>query len=112
MIAGAIHGKPIGGVVASSKKPKSKDEKKPVVPNGYVLDKNGIPYKKVANIQYTTFMLVYNVRTSYNTTATITGVLPNGTSIIYDGAYCINCYRWITYIANNGKTLYSNRRSR
>ena len=52
LIAGAIHGKPIGGVVASSKKPKSKDEKKPVVPNGYVLDKNGIPYKKrVANIQ-------------------------------------------------------------
>ena len=47
-----------------------------------------------------------NVRTSYNTTATITGVLPNGTSIIYDGAYCINGYRWITYIANNGKRRY------
>ena len=46
-----------------------------------------------------------NVRTSYNTTATITGVLPNGTSIIYD---CL-LHKWlslITYIANNGKRRY------
>lgn len=106
LISGAIHGKPIGGVVASSKKPKPKDEKKPVVPNGYVLDKNGVPYKKESGKYTVTTVKGNNVRTSYNTTATITGVLPNGTSIIYDGAYCINGYRWITYIANNGKRRY------
>ena len=46
LIAGAIHGKPIGGVVASSKKSKHKDEKSPAIPKGYELDKNGVPYKK------------------------------------------------------------------
>ncbi|MCL7543478.1 SH3 domain-containing protein, partial [Staphylococcus aureus] len=28
------------------------------------------------------------------------------TTITYDGAYCINGYRWITYIANSGQRRY------
>ena len=43
-----------------------------------------------------------NVRDGYSTNSRITGVLPN-TTITYDGAYCINGYRWITYIANSGQ---------
>ncbi|MEZ2051855.1 SH3 domain-containing protein, partial [Staphylococcus aureus] len=31
---------------------------------------------------------------------------PNNATIKYDGAYCINGYRWITYIANNGQRCY------
>ena len=33
-------------------------------------------------------------------------VLPNNATIKYDGAYCINGYRWITYIANSGQRRY------
>lgn len=106
LIAGAIHGKPIGGVVASEVKPPVKNEKNPPVPAGYTLDSKGVPYKKeqgnytVANVKGN------NVRDGYSTNSRITGVLPNNTTIMYDGAYCINGYRWITYIANSGQRRY------
>lgn len=47
-----------------------------------------------------------NVRDGYSTNSRITGVLPNNATIKYDGAYCINGYRWITYIANSGQRRY------
>lgn len=106
LIAGAIHGKPIGGVVASSKKSKHKDEKSPAIPKGYELDKNGVPYKKEKGNYTVTNIKGNNVRTSHNTHATITGVLPNGYTITYDGAYSVNGYRWITYINKSGKRRY------
>ena len=46
------------------------------------------------------------MRDGYSTNSRITGVLPNNATIKYDGAYCINGYRWITYIANNGQRCY------
>ncbi|HEG8618615.1 TPA: SH3 domain-containing protein, partial [Staphylococcus aureus] len=106
LIAGAIHGKPIGGLVAGNVKTSAKNKKNPPVPAGYTLDKNNVPYKKeqgnytVANVKGN------NVRDGYSTNSRITGVLPNNTTITYDGAYCINGYRWITYIANSGQRRY------
>lgn len=47
-----------------------------------------------------------NVRTAHNTKAKITGVLKNGESIIYDGAFAVNGYRWITYLNNDLKRRY------
>ncbi len=46
------------------------------------------------------------MRDGYSTNSRITGVLPNNATIKYDGAYCINGYRWITYIANSGQRRY------
>ncbi len=46
LIAGAIHGKPIGGVISSEVKTPVKNEKNPPVPAGYTPDKNNVPYKK------------------------------------------------------------------
>ncbi|MDQ7176778.1 SH3 domain-containing protein, partial [Staphylococcus chromogenes] len=44
-----------------------------------------------------------NVRKGYSLSSEITGVLANGQSITYDGAYVFNGYRWITYVSNNGR---------
>ncbi|REI16741.1 N-acetylmuramoyl-L-alanine amidase [Staphylococcus felis] len=103
LIAGAIHGKPINGLPASSKKVSTKNDKKPVVPTGYKLDKNGVPYKKERGKYTVTTVKGNNVRKGYNLNSEITGVLKNGQNIIYDGAYVFNGYRWITYMSKNGR---------
>lgn len=102
-LASAIHGKPIGGVVAGSKKPKPKTKPKQVCPPGYTYDKNGVPYKKETGRYTVTTVSGNNVRRAYTTKAEITGVLTNGQSITYDGAYVVNGYRWITYMSDRGR---------
>ncbi|EGQ3293761.1 N-acetylmuramoyl-L-alanine amidase [Staphylococcus pseudintermedius] len=102
-IAGAIHGKPIGGTAGGAKKAKPKQDKKPPVPTGYKLDKNGVPYKKEKGVYTPTTIKGNNVRKGYSLSSEITGVLANGQSVTYDGAYVINGYRWITYVSNNGR---------
>ncbi|HDE0811492.1 TPA: N-acetylmuramoyl-L-alanine amidase, partial [Staphylococcus aureus] len=106
LIAGAIHGKPIGGVVASNVKAPVKNDKNPPVPAGYTLDKNNVPYKKETGYYTVANVKGNNVRDGYSTNSRITGVLPNNATIKYDGAYCINGYRWITYIANSVQRRY------
>lgn len=46
LIAGAIHGKPIGGVVASKTKSYSQKDDVVAVPKGYKINDKGVPYKK------------------------------------------------------------------
>lgn len=46
LIAGAIHGKPIGGVVASKQKATHKKDDVVAVPKGYKINDKGVPYKK------------------------------------------------------------------
>ncbi|CAC6501660.1 TPA: N-acetylmuramoyl-L-alanine amidase [Staphylococcus aureus] len=106
LIAGAIHGKPIGGLVAGNVKTSAKNQKNPPVPAGYTPDKNNVPYKKETGYYTVANVKGNNVRDGYSTNSRITGVLPNNTTITYDGAYCINGYRWITYIANSGQRRY------
>ncbi|GAB5737549.1 SH3 domain-containing protein [Staphylococcus aureus] len=76
------------------------------MPAGYTLDKNNVPYKKETGYYTVANVKGNNVRDGYSTNSRITGVLPNNATIKYDGAYCINGYRWITYIANNGQRCY------
>lgn len=76
------------------------------MPAGYTLDKNNVPYKKETGNYTVANVKGNNVRDGYSTNSRITGVLPNNATIKYDGAYCINGYRWITYIANNGQRCY------
>ena len=76
------------------------------MPAGYTLDKNNVPYKKELVITQLPMLKGNNVRDGYSTNSKITGVLPNNATIKYDGAYCINGYRWITYIANSGQRRY------
>lgn len=102
-LASAIHGKPIGGTVAGNVKPVATTPKNPVCPAGYTLDKNGVPYKKEEGKYTATVIKGNNVRTGYSLKNAVTGVLKNGESIFYDGAYVVNGYRWITYISNNGR---------
>ncbi|MCT7423276.1 SH3 domain-containing protein, partial [Escherichia coli] len=73
---------------------------------GYTLDKNNVPYKKETGNYTVANVKGNNVRDGYSTNSRITGVLPNNATIKYDGAYCINGYRWITYIANSGQRRY------
>ncbi|MDN9015637.1 amidase, partial [Staphylococcus aureus] len=35
-----------------------------------------------------------------------TGVLPNTATFKFEGAFCINGYRWFTYFANSGQRRY------
>lgn len=77
------------------------------MPAGYTLDKNNnVPYKKEIGYYTVANVKGNNVRDGYSTNSRITGVLPNNATIKYDGAYCINGYRWITYIANSGQRRY------
>lgn len=107
LIAGAIHGSPIGGVVASKKKSSSKKLNVPkTIPSGYKLNNKGIPYKKEKGRYTVTTIKGNNVRTTYSDKAEITGTLPNGEEIIYDGAFAVNGYRWITYLNDDLKRRY------
>lgn len=106
LIAGAIHGKPIGGVVASKQKATHKKDDVVAVPKGYKINDKGVPYKKEKGRYTVSTIKGNNVRTAHNTKATITGVLKNGESIIYDGAFAVNGYRWITYLNNDLKRRY------
>ncbi|WP_192867694.1 SH3 domain-containing protein, partial [Staphylococcus aureus] len=65
-----------------------------------------VPYKKETGNYTVANVKGNNVRDGYSTNSRITGVLPNNATIKYDGAYCINGYRWITYIANSGQRRY------
>lgn len=65
-----------------------------------------VPYKKETGYYTVANVKGNNVRDGYSTNSRITGVLPNNATIKYDGAYCINGYRWITYIANSGQRRY------
>lgn len=103
LLAGAIHGKPIGGQPASSKKATSKVTNNIPCPAGYTIDKDGVPYKKETGRYTPTAIKGNNVRTGYTTNHKITGVLKKDESITYDGAYVVNGYRWITYMSNNGR---------
>ncbi|NFV93225.1 amidase [Staphylococcus aureus] len=101
---GYFYWKCVSGI--SNVKTPAKNEKNSPVPAGYTLDKNNIPYKKETGYYTVANVKGNNVRDGYSTNSRITGVLPNNATIKYDGAYCINGYRWITYIANSGQRRY------
>lgn len=76
------------------------------IPSGYKLNNKGVPYKKEKGRYTVTTIKGNNVRTTYSDKAEITGTLPNGEEIIYDGAFAVNGYRWITYLNDDLKRRY------
>lgn len=79
-----------------------KNEKNLLVLVGYIFDKNNVLYKKEIGYYIVVNVKGNNVRDGYLINLRIIGVLFNNVMIKYDGVYCINGYRWIIYIVNNG----------
>lgn len=106
LLAGAIHGKPIGGTPAGKVKPKSEPKPPIKTPNGYKLNSKGIPYKNEKGTYTVTTIKGNNIRSGHSTKHKVVAVLENGKSIIYDSAYIADGYRWISYIGNSGNRRY------
>lgn len=108
LLAGAIHGKPIGGTPGGkqSAKPVNKNDKKPNVPQGYKLNDKNVPYKKEKGTYTVTTVKGNNIRSGHSKKNKIVAVLPNGQSVNYDSAFIYDGYRWISYIGNSGKRRY------